>query len=122
LFISPQQVSIASNAPIAIGPITIFDNSTDVSTGISYQASLFTNIFINYSIVRGEARRSGKLMIVTDGTYVDFEDDSVDLNPGLYGNVGFSWQMNTVANAAVLSYNTTSTGINGILSYIETKW
>jgi hypothetical protein len=122
VFVSPQQVSIASNVPIPIGPITLLDNSTAVSTGISWPAVSFTNIFVNYSITRGLTIRSGKLMIVSNGTFVDFEDVTVDLNAEHYGTVGVTWSMDVVANAAVLYYTTTSTGTNATLTYIETKW
>lgn len=122
LFISPQQTSISSNAPIPIGPITLLDNSTDAFTGISYLTSQYTSIFINYNINRGVASRSGKLMIVTNGTDVDFEDWGIDLNADMYGTVGVIWSMSIVANAVNINYNTSSTGTNGTLTFIETKW
>ncbi len=122
LFISPQQVSIPSNIPIPFGPFTLLDNSTNLYTGISYNCQIFNTIFINYNITRGSAIRSGKLILVTNGTNVDFDDNNIDLNTSLYGSVGVNWSANVVANTVNLNYTTTSTGLNASLTYIETKW
>ena len=120
ILISPQQVSINSNQPIALGPITLLDGLTDASTGISYLD--YTTIFIEYSIVRGAARRTGRLLLSTDGVSVDFDDYGVDLNPVMHGTVGVTWSANIVAGVAVLNYTITATGTNAMLTYIETKW
>lgn len=122
ILISPQQVSINSNQPIALGPIVLLDGSTNVPTGISYSGALYSTIFLEYSIVRGRARRSGKLIIVSDGVSVEFDDYGIDLNVPLYGAVGVTWTANIIAGAATLNYTTTVTGTNAILTYIETKW
>ncbi len=122
IFISPKQVSIAVNKPIALGPITLLDNSTAVSTGISYVGSLYNSIFIEYNIVRGSARRSGKLTIITDGVTVDFDDYGVDLNSEVWGTVGVTWSMAVVSGSATIYYTTTGNGNNATFSYIETKW
>lgn len=122
ILISPQQVSINSNQPIALGPVELLDGATDASTGISYLGTLYSTVFIEYSIVRGMARRTGRLMLSTDGVNVDFDDYGVDLNAVMHGTVGVIWSANVVAGAAVLNYATSTTGTNATLTYIETKW
>ena len=115
-------MSIPVNEPIALGPIALVDGSNNVSTGISYNSSLYKSIFIEYNVVRGNARRSGKLTIITDGVTVDFDDYGIDLNTTMWGTVGVTWSMNVVSGAVVLYYSTTAIGTNGTFSYIETKW
>lgn len=122
IFISPQQVSIPVNKPIALGPVTLLDNSNMTSTGISYDSTLYKSIFIEYNIVRGNTRRAGKLTIITDGVHVDFDDYGVDLNSAVAGTVGVIWSMAVVAGAATLYYTTSATNTNAAMTYIETKW
>ncbi len=122
VLLSPQQMSLNSNQPIALGPITLLDGSNNASTNISYSTSLYSTVFIEYSIVRGVARRVGKIIMVTNGVTVDFDDNGVDLNPPILGTVGITWSAAIIDGAATLTYSTTTTGSNATLTYIETKW
>jgi len=118
LFISPQQVSIPSNAPITIGPLTMVDNVLANQLGVSYDLSLYNTVFIQYSIIRGTTRRIGTLMLIADGGSVTTLDTGTDHN----GNTGVTINA-VVANGMMeLTYDTTSTGQSGLFSYIETKW
>jgi len=122
LLISPQQVSIASNAPTPIGPLALIDNTTLASTGISYPTSVYNTIFLQYSVIRGTGYRAGKITIITDGVSVAMEDEGVDLITGNNASVGVTWSANVTSGTVNLNYTTTSTGTNGNLYCIETTW
>lgn len=122
LFISPQQVSIASNAPTPIGPLTLVDNTALASAGISYPTSVYNTVFLQYSVARGTGYRAGKITMITDGTSVALEDEGVDLITGNNVSVGVTWSANVTSGTVNLNYTTTSTGTNGNLYCIETTW
>lgn len=118
LYISAQQTSITSNAPITAGPITLQNNVIDTPTGIAYDSSIYNTVFINYSIKRDTARRAGTLTLVTDGSTATLDDMFVNHN----GTVDVSFSVAVSGGAMVLRYTTTNTGFSGTMRYIETKW
>lgn len=118
LFISSQQVSIPSNSPITIGPLTMVDNVVANQLGVSYDLSLYNTVFIQYSIVRGTTRRIGTLMLIADGGSVTTLDTGTDHN----GNTGVVIDAVVADGMIELVYDTNSTGQSGLFSYIETKW
>lgn len=118
LMISAQQTSIAVNAPITIGPITLIDNVSNTPTGISYDTSIYNTVFVNYSVVRGSTRRAGTLTLITNGSTASMDDTYV--NHG--GLVGVDFSVTVSAGIMYLRYTTTSTGSNATMNYIETKW
>lgn len=118
LYISAQQTSITSNAPITAGPLTLLNNVTNTPTGISYDTSVYNTVFINYSINRNTARRAGTLTLVTNGTTATLDDKFVNHN----GLVDVTFSVVVTAGVMILRYTTTNTGFDATMNYIETKW
>ncbi len=118
IFISPQQVSIPSNNPIPIGPITLLNNVTLEPLTIRYDATVYNTIFIQYSIKRGTTRRAGTITLVSDGASVTYDDIGVDHN----GSTGITITASVVDGFINLYYDSTNTGQSGQFGYIETKW
>jgi hypothetical protein len=118
LFISPQQISIPSNTPIPIGPLTLLNNVALEPLDVRYDASVYNTIFIQYSIKRGTARRAGTITLVSDGASVTYDDIGVDHN----GSTGITITAGVADGFITLYYDSTNTGQSGQLGYIETKW
>jgi hypothetical protein len=118
LFISPQQISIPSNTPIPIGPITLLNNVVAEPLGIRYDTNVYNTIFIQYSIKRGTARRAGTITLVSDGGSVTYDDIGVDHN----GSTGITITASVSDGFINMFYDSTNTGQTGQLGYIETKW
>lgn len=118
LFISPQQVSIVSNTPITAGPLQLLDNVTANPLGISYELTLYNTVFIQYSIVRGNKKRIGTLMLIGDGVGATLYDTGVDHN----GSTGVSFSAEVANGFMSVNYDTTFIDQVGQFNYIETKW
>lgn len=118
LFISPQQVSIPSNTPLLIGPLTLLNNVIAEPLNIRYDTTVYNTVFIQYSIKRGTTRRAGTITLVSDGASVTYDDIGVDHN----GSTGIVITANVIDGFINLYYDATNTGQPGQFGYIETKW
>jgi hypothetical protein len=92
--------------------VTLSDNQSTTSTGITLSDSKYTHgAIIDYSIVRGTTYRTGTLRI-GHGTSVGYSDDfSEDSATGVTLTVAFS------SNTSTINYATTSTGSNATMKY-----
>ena len=92
--------------------VTLSDNTSTTSTGITLADSKYTHgAIIDYSIVRGTTYRTGTLRI-GHGTSVGYSDDfSEDSATGVTLTVTFA------SNTSTINYATTSTGSNAIMKY-----
>jgi hypothetical protein len=113
LFISAQQY-----APF--GPVTLLDNQgSAVSTGITYNTSVYNMIRLEYSITKGTYTRMGSIHLVSNGTVVTINDTGY--NAG--GSPGITFSATISSGVVTLKYTSTSTGSAGTLRYRETdKW
>lgn len=118
IFISPQRVSVPSNAPIAMGPFTVLNNVLAEPMGISYDLSLYNTVIIKYSVVRGSSKRVGTLTMISDGVTASFDEVGLDHN----GSTGVTLSVNVSGGYMNVNYETTNTGTAGQFRYIETKW
>ena len=118
LFISPQQISIPSNTPLPIGPVTLLNNIVLEPMNIRYDASVYNIIFLQYSIKRGTSKRAGTITLVSDGSSVTYDDIGVDHN----GSTGITITASVADGFINLYYDSTNTGQPGQFGYIETKW
>lgn len=118
LFISPQQVSIPSNTPLPIGPVTLLNNVVAEPMNIRYDVSVYNIIFLQYSISRGTNKRAGTITLVSDGSSVTYDDIGVDHN----GSTGIVITASVTDGFINLYYDATNTGQPGQFGYIETKW
>ena len=92
--------------------VTLLDNTTTTTTGITLADSKYTHgAIIDYSIVRGTTYRTGTLRI-GHGTSVGYSDDfSEDSSTGVTLTVTFA------TNTSTINYATTSTGSNATMKY-----
>jgi hypothetical protein len=118
--VGPQQASISTYTPNLIGPVTLLDNNPvlAVNTTISYDVTKFNTINIDYSLNRDTSKRSGKLTILTNGTAAVVQDEFTTLGSDL----GVTFGYRITANMVTLTYTTTGTGHDAVMSYTETKW
>lgn len=116
----PQQVSISTYTPNLIGPVTLLDNqpTVPIDMTITYDSTKFNTIHIDYSLNRATSKRTGRITILTDGTLAVLQDEFTTLGTDL----GVTFGYRVVAGVVKLTYLTTTTGANAIMSYTETKW
>lgn len=116
----PEQVSISTYQPALIGPHTLVDSNpvTYQPTTISYDATKFNSIYLDYTLVRGTDRRIGKLTILTDGINAILQDDSTTLG----NDLGVLFDCSIISGIVTITYTTTATGTDAQLYFTETKW
>jgi len=118
LVLDAQQTGLVTNTPTPLN-VTLLNGQTNALTGIAYSTVGVTSFFgeLKYSITMGTYRRSGTLIITSDGTSADLSDSSVQLNAA--ASVVFS--ISVSVNMIEISY--TSTGSTpGTMNYIQTLW
>lgn len=99
-----------------VGPLTLLDNQTD-ATLITYDASDYPFVIIEFSIVRDGKYRLGRMLITNDGTNVAFSDDSV-----LTGDAGVTLSAIISGSNVLIRYTTTSIGLSGNFKYSARRW
>jgi hypothetical protein len=93
----------------------IIDNQSSITNIANVSIDSLSGQIINYNITRNTAVRIGTIRATNyAGTVVSFEDNYTET---LATGVTLYFTGNTVTNAAVLGYTTTSTGIDGNLTY-----
>ena len=115
--ISAQQTSIVSNTPLAV-ELPILDDTVTSPLGIQYDTAVYNNVFIQYTIFRGNRRRAGTFMLVSDGSTVSYSDNGLDHN----GSPGVTLSASVSSGIINVAYDATNLGADGTFKYIETKW
>lgn len=107
-----QNISISSKQ----GPITLNSGATNVNTGISFDLTVKNSLFIDYTIIRDNFVRSGRLFIMsnhinnpsaTDTTFSDLFSESgltgITFDYSISGNTLYIVYSSTVGNQATLN-------------------
>lgn len=95
---------------------TVVDNTvTDIFT-LGWAGS--EHIILDYSIVRGSARETGTMRVVTDGSTAEVSTDSSYVN----GNSGVTFTAIVVGNLLSLRGTATSTGTDAQMKYSIRRW
>jgi hypothetical protein len=95
---------------------TVTDNATTTIFTLAWAGS--EHILVDYSIVRGTARETGTMRIVTDGAGAEVSTDSSYIN----GNSGVTFAATVSGANLILSGTATSTGTNAQLKYSIRRW
>jgi hypothetical protein len=120
VIVGPQQVSISTQIPNLSGPVFIENNHPAVfqTTTLSWDSAQYNNIILDYTMVRDQSRRVGKLTILTDGTNAVVQDEFNTLGADL----GIEFGYGIIAGVLTLTYISTNTGVDADFYYNETKW
>lgn len=100
-----------------VGPITINDNQGSPGTLISVPHADFAHFVVEYSITRNGNKRTGRILVASDGSSVGFSDDFVEST-----SVGVTVSASVSGSNTVISYTSTSTGNTGEFKYSLKKW
>lgn len=102
--------------PLSSG--TLVDNQTAVAI-ITYPVT-YKHATIEYSVVRAGAFRTGRLLVVSDGTNTSVTSDHVEEG----GSVGVTWTADVAGGGSTIRilYTTTNTGSNADLRYAVRRW
>lgn len=118
LVLDAQQTGIVTNAPEPL-TATLTANQVDADSGVRWSLSGNTSCMIQvlYSITWLTYRRSGTLLITSDGTNATLVDSASPLNNDV------SLSFNAVVSAGNIDLLYTSTGSGtGTMKYIQTLW
>lgn len=97
--------------------ITLNDNQTSAANLFTLDATTINHAIIEYSIIRGTAYRTGRLLIVSDGTTTGESSDHVETSdPGVTITTDIS------GSDLRVRYTSTSTGQSGTFKYSVRKW
>jgi len=102
----------------ALTGATLADNTAVADTLASWDSSLLSALFIDYSILRVTTMEAGVITIVTDGTSAAISQSGV----ATIGSVGVTLSVNMNAGALELQYVTTSTGNDATIQYKVNRW
>jgi hypothetical protein len=98
--------------------VVLTDNTASAATAASFDITTITTIFIDYSISRGTAYESGKIVLVTDGSTASMSQGGI----ASIGDVGTVLSADVSSGNLRLRYTTTSTGTNATLKYKSNFW
>ena len=97
--------------------ISINDNQTTAFNLFSMDATAVNHAIVEYSIIRGSAYRTGRLLIVSDGSITGEISDHVETaDPGVTITTDIS------GSSLRVRYTSTSTGQSGTFKYSVRKW
>jgi len=108
--------SVAAILPILSGPVTLVNN-TAVATDLVTFANTNSFAIYEYSIVRGVNRKTGRLIVASDGTVASLIEDGVE-----QGSVGVSFSATISGGLVRIQYTTTNSGSNGSFKYFSKVW
>lgn len=98
-------------------PYTLNDNQITPATIVSYSAATYRFAIIEYSIERGTAFRTGRLLIANNGTLATISDDYIET---VTSGVTFSV---TISGGNVnLNYTATSSGSTSTFKFSARRW
>ena len=112
---APTKVNITTSGSLQETPgfTETLTNNTTANTALTLVSSTVSAI-IDYSVVRGTAKRIGSIKITHFNGSVVYEDDYSEIGtPG----VTLAFVGDSSANSAVLGYTTTNTGTNATIKY-----
>lgn len=99
------------------GPITLNDNQVIPATFLSLDASLFKHAVVEYSANMNGVFRTGRLLMVCDGSVAFATDDFVET-----GSSGINLSATLSAGNILFQYTTALTGVSGELKLSIRKW
>lgn len=102
-----------------IGPLTINDNEASPQALVTYDASDYPFVIIEFSCVRDGIYQVGRMMISNNGTDVGFSEDSV---PTDIAGLGITFSAVISGTDVVLQYVSTSTGFAASFKYTVRRW
>lgn len=97
--------------------VVLSDNQAVATTAFSFPKS-YEAVAIEYSLVRDSNRRSGRLMLVNNGSSVMVSDDFVELA----GSIGVEFSSVVNGSNIDVQYVTTSSGFNVNFKYSMRRW
>lgn len=97
--------------------VTLNDNQVSPATAVSYSASLYRFVILEYSVQRGTDFRVGRMLISNDGTNIGFSDDFVETN-----STGLNFQAVISGGNVLVEYTSTNTGNTGAFKYAMRRW
>lgn len=96
---------------------TILDNQSSPQDMITYDASDYSFVIIEFSINRDSDRRLGRLMVTNNGSVVSLTEDFNNL-----GDVGVTLSAVLVGANVIIQYLSTNTGFNAGMKYSMRRW
>lgn len=96
---------------------TINDGQASPLTIIQISDLTYMHVIIEYSIVRNNERRTGRLLVASNGTTAVLSDDYVETSP-----IGVVFSATMVGFNLHIQYVSTATGFTGTLKHILRRW
>lgn len=96
--------------------ITLNDNSTDASTGVTFDSGVVNHAIISYSILRVNSYRSGTINLSFSSGAYSIDDDSTETS-----DVGITFDVSLSSGDATITYTSTSTGDDATMYYSVTQ-
>jgi hypothetical protein len=95
----------------------LLDNQSPAAPVFAFNAATYKSAEIEYSVDRNGARRTGRILIATNGTTVSSTDDFVE-----QGVTGVLFSTDVSSGNVRLLYTSTSTGFGGTFSWSYRRW
>lgn len=105
-----------------LGPLTLNDNQTTATTIISYNAAIYKNAIIEYSIERNGENRVGRLLVVNNGTVASITDSSTDTGGVGIGGLEIVFTATISGSNVLIQYITSATGFTAGFKYSSRRW
>lgn len=99
------------------GPVTLADNTVSPATAFSYDGNTYPSAVIEYSIFRDGDRRTGRLLISSNGVDVGYDDAFTETNP-----TGVTISVVMSGSTVLVQFSSTSTGMDASLKYNVRRW
>lgn len=102
---------------ILSGNITLNDNQAVEANVFTLDVTQVNHAIAEYSIVRDTSYRTGRMLIVSDGTNAEITTDHVETS-----DPGITFSADVSGTDLRIRYTSTSTGSSGTLKYSIRKW
>ncbi len=99
------------------GPYTLADNTSLETTILSYDYTLYPFSIIEYSLVRNNERRVGRIMLTHNGSITNLSDDYSPTS-----DLGITFSSDLSGSNIRLKYVTTSTTFNATMKLSIRRW
>lgn len=103
------------NETTLVGPVVLSDNSSGTAFSIAH--STYNYVVVEYSAARDSIRRTGRLLLATNGTDAVLTDDYVETSV-----MGLAFSAAVSGAVVNVDYLTTNTGFNVSFKYKVKRW
>lgn len=110
----------AMNMTALVGPTTILDNQAAFTTLISFNATTYKRVVLEYSVTRNGEERVGRLLISNNGSIAGQSDDYVETNQ--VRATGVNFQAVYSGGNILIQYTSDSQSANGQFYYSMRAW